>query len=69
MSQISLALFNPCTLLYSSQLREARSIVVAWELKCRIWATSSESYPSSPTDGTSAPNSTTSQILVWSEVR
>jgi hypothetical protein len=28
-SQISLALFNPCTLLYSSQLREARSIVVA----------------------------------------
>jgi hypothetical protein len=32
-SQISLALFNPCTLLYSSRLREARSIVVAWELK------------------------------------
>jgi hypothetical protein len=63
-SQISLALFNPCTLLYSSRLREARSIVVAWELKCRIWATSSESYPSSPTDGTYAPNSTTSQILV-----
>ncbi|KAL5668469.1 hypothetical protein ACJX0J_020690, partial [Zea mays] len=41
-SQISLALFNPCTLLYSSRLREARSIVVAWELKCRIWATSSD---------------------------
>jgi hypothetical protein len=36
-SQISLALFNPCTLLYSSRLREVRSIVVAWELKCRIW--------------------------------
>jgi hypothetical protein len=47
-SQISLVLFNPCTLLYSSRHREARSIVVAWELKCRIWATSSESYPSSP---------------------
>jgi hypothetical protein len=28
-SQISLALFNPCTLLYSSRLREVRSIVVA----------------------------------------
>jgi hypothetical protein len=41
-SQISLALFNPCTLLYSSRLREARSIVVAWELKCRIWVTSSD---------------------------
>jgi hypothetical protein len=68
-SQICLALFNPCTLLYSSRLREARSIVVAWELKCRIWAISSESYPSSPTDGTYAPNSTASQILVWSEVR
>src|SRR5690242_20876356 len=36
-SQISLALFNPCTLLYSSRLREVRSIVVAWELKCSIW--------------------------------
>jgi hypothetical protein len=42
-SQISLALFNPCTLLYSYRLREVRSIVVAWELKCRIWATSSTS--------------------------
>jgi hypothetical protein len=42
-SQISLALFNPCTLLYSSQHKEATSIVVAWELKCRIWVTSSES--------------------------
>jgi hypothetical protein len=42
-SQISLALFNPCTLLYSSRHREARSIVVAWESKCLIWATSSES--------------------------
>jgi hypothetical protein len=31
-----LALFNPCTLLYSSLLREARSMVVAWELKCSI---------------------------------
>jgi hypothetical protein len=30
-------------LLYSSRLREARSIVVAWELKCWIWVTSSES--------------------------
>jgi hypothetical protein len=28
-SQISLALFNPCTLLYSSLHKEARSIVVA----------------------------------------
>jgi hypothetical protein len=68
-SQISLALFNACTLLYSSRLREARSIVVAWELKCRIWATSSESYPSSPTDGTYAPNSIMSQMIEWSEVR
>jgi hypothetical protein len=51
-SQISLALFSPCTLLYSSRHKEARSIVVAWESKCRIWATSSESYPSSPTNGT-----------------
>jgi hypothetical protein len=34
MSQISLALFNPYTLLYSSRHREARSIVVAWESKC-----------------------------------
>jgi hypothetical protein len=39
----SLALFNPCTLLYSSRHKEARSIDVAWELKCRIWAVSSES--------------------------
>jgi hypothetical protein len=68
-SQISLALFNPCTLLYSSRHREARSIVVAWELKCWIWVTSSESYPSSPTDGTYAPNSTMSQMLAWSGVR
>jgi hypothetical protein len=44
-SQISLALFNPCTLLYSSRLREARRIVVAWELKCRIWSTSSNRSP------------------------
>jgi hypothetical protein len=67
--QISLALFSPCTLLYSSQHREARSIVVAWESKCWIWATSSESYPSSPTDGTCAPNSTISHMLAWSEIR
>jgi hypothetical protein len=26
----SLAIFNPCTLLYSSRNKEARSIVVAW---------------------------------------
>jgi hypothetical protein len=26
--------------------------MVAWESKCRIWATSSESYASFPTDGT-----------------
>jgi hypothetical protein len=32
-SQISLVVFNPCTLLYSSRHREARSIEVAWELK------------------------------------
>jgi hypothetical protein len=38
-----LALLNPCTLLYSSRHKEARSIEVAWELKCRIWAASSES--------------------------
>jgi hypothetical protein len=38
-----LALFNPCTLLYSSQHKEARSIEVTWELKCLIWAASSES--------------------------
>jgi hypothetical protein len=36
-------IFNPCTLLYSSQHKEARSIEVAWELKCLIWAASSES--------------------------
>jgi hypothetical protein len=40
---ISLALFNPYNLLYSSRHKEARSIVVAWELKCLIWVTSSES--------------------------
>jgi hypothetical protein len=33
---ISLAFFNPCTLLYSSRHKEARSIDVAWELKCLI---------------------------------
>jgi hypothetical protein len=43
MSQISLAFFNPCTLLYSSRHKEVRSIEVAWELKCLIWAASSES--------------------------
>jgi hypothetical protein len=32
-SQISLAFFNPHTLLYSSRHKEARSIEVAWELK------------------------------------
>ena len=42
-SQIYLALFNPCTLLYSSRHKEARSIEVAWELKCLIWAASSKS--------------------------
>jgi hypothetical protein len=42
-SQISLALFNPCTLLYSSRHKEVRSMEVAWELKCLIWAASSES--------------------------
>jgi hypothetical protein len=42
-SQISLAVFNPCTLLYSSRHKEARSIVMAWELKCLIWSASSES--------------------------
>jgi hypothetical protein len=42
-SQISLAFFNPCTLLYSSHHKEARSIEVAWELMCLIWAASSES--------------------------
>jgi hypothetical protein len=41
--QISLAVFNLCTLLYSSRHKETRSIVVAWELKCLIWSTSSES--------------------------
>jgi hypothetical protein len=38
-----LALFNPCTLLYSSRHKKARSIEVAWELKCLIWVASSES--------------------------
>jgi hypothetical protein len=38
-----LAFFNPCTLLYSSRHKEARSIDVAWELKCLIWAASSKS--------------------------
>jgi hypothetical protein len=42
-SQISLALFNPCTLLYSSLHKEARSIEVAWELKCLTWSASLES--------------------------
>ena len=42
-SQISLAVFNPCTFLYSSRHKEARSIEVSWELKCRIWVASSES--------------------------
>jgi hypothetical protein len=55
-----LAFFNPCTLLYSSQHKEARSIEVAWELKCLIW---------SPTCGAYAPNSTISHMLSWSEVR
>jgi hypothetical protein len=36
-------IFNPCTLLYSSRHKEASSIEVAWELKCLIWAASSES--------------------------
>jgi hypothetical protein len=36
-------IFNPCTLLYSSQYKEARSIEVAGELKCLIWTASSES--------------------------
>jgi hypothetical protein len=36
-------IFNPCTLLYSSRHKEARSIEVAWELKCPIWVASSES--------------------------
>jgi hypothetical protein len=36
-------IFNPCTLLYTSRHKEARSIEVAWELKCLIWAASSES--------------------------
>jgi hypothetical protein len=35
-------IFNPCTLLYSSRHKEARSIEVAWELKCLIWVASSE---------------------------
>jgi hypothetical protein len=43
MSQISLALFNHCTLLYSSLFKEVRSIVVVWELKCLISVASSES--------------------------
>jgi hypothetical protein len=37
-SQISLELFNPCTLLYSPRHKETRSIDMAWELKCLIWA-------------------------------
>jgi hypothetical protein len=36
-------IFNPCTLLYSSRHKEARSIEVAWELKYLIWAALSES--------------------------
>jgi hypothetical protein len=36
-------IFNPCTLLYSSRHKEVRSIEVAWEFKCLIWAASSES--------------------------
>jgi hypothetical protein len=36
-------IFNTCTLLYSSRHKEAWSIEVAWELKCLIWAASSES--------------------------
>jgi hypothetical protein len=35
-------IFNPCTLLYSSRHMEARSIEVAWELKCLVWVASSE---------------------------
>jgi hypothetical protein len=42
-SQFFFGIFNPCTLLYSSRHKEARSIEVAWELKCLIWAASSES--------------------------
>jgi hypothetical protein len=34
---------NPCTLLYFSRHKEARSIEVAWELNYLIWAASSES--------------------------
>jgi hypothetical protein len=36
-------IFQPYTLLYSSRHKEARRIEVAWELKCLIWAASSES--------------------------
>jgi hypothetical protein len=36
-------IFKPCTLLYSSQHNEERSIEVAWEIKCLVWAASSES--------------------------
>jgi hypothetical protein len=36
-------IFTPCTLLYSSRHKEARSIEVAWELKCITWVVSSES--------------------------
>jgi hypothetical protein len=37
-------IFNPCTLLYSSRHKQARSIEeVAWELKCLILAASSGS--------------------------
>jgi hypothetical protein len=41
-SQISLALFNPCTLLYYFQHIEVRSMV-SCELKRRIWVASFES--------------------------
>jgi hypothetical protein len=67
--QISLAFFNPCTLLYSSRHKEARCIEVALELKFLIWAASSESWSSLPAYGACAPNSTISHMLSWSEVR
>jgi hypothetical protein len=38
-----LGIFNPCTLLYSYLHKEARSMEVAWELKCLTWAASLES--------------------------
>jgi hypothetical protein len=47
-SQISLALFNPCTLLYSSRHKEARSIDLSWKSKCLIWATSPSHSPCPP---------------------